>query len=234
MIYLLTFGQSEDSVFHLFNLTESKEVNMRKLIDGTHHHYIDEQGNVYNIMTRKVKAQWINKQTGYPMVDIQEFNTTKHYAVHRLLAKAFIPNPENKATVNHINGNRADNRLENLEWATQSENNLHKCRVLKHIAIPSYMTDEYAKEIYTQFMQHHTLTEIAKTAKLQLSQLSVKLKEWVVKQNLVNEYKAEMKYQKALRAKAQGKTLSQKYASQRLSLNGSTPKQVEGQSSLLG
>jgi hypothetical protein len=234
MIYLLTFGQSEDSVFHLYNLPKVKEANMWKLIDGTHHHYIDEQGNVYNSMTRVIKTQWINKQTGYPMVDIHEFNSNKHYTVHRLLAKAFIPNPENKATVNHINGNRADNRLENLEWNTQHENNMHKCRVLKHIANPSCMTDEYAKEIYTQFMQHHTLTEIAKTAKLKLSQLSVKLKEWVVKQNLVDEYKAELKYQKALRAKVQGKTLSQKYASQRLSLNGSTPKQVEGQSSLLG
>lgn len=49
---------------------------------------------------------------------------TKHY-LHRLLAAAFLDNPEGKATVNHIDGNRRNNSLENLEWATQAENIQH-------------------------------------------------------------------------------------------------------------
>jgi hypothetical protein len=67
---------------------------------------------------------------GYPRVCIGNRPNRKAYRIHRLVACAFIPNPENKKTVNHINGIKTDNRVENLEWATYSENIIHAFKYL--------------------------------------------------------------------------------------------------------
>lgn len=68
------------------------------------------------------KAHWTfgsNGTDGYKVVKIKY----KHYYVHRLIAETFLDNPQNKPEIDHINRNPSDNRLENLRWATRSENN---------------------------------------------------------------------------------------------------------------
>lgn len=64
-------------------------------------------------------------QQGYKHVTLQIHGKAKRFRVHRLVAEAFIPNPENKPYVNHIDGNRQNNNVSNLEWVTPQENTKH-------------------------------------------------------------------------------------------------------------
>ena len=65
---------------------------------------------------------------GYFYVFLCKNNVKKNIPIHRLVAKTFIPNPENKPQVNHIDGNKTNNNVTNLEWATCSENIQHAYR----------------------------------------------------------------------------------------------------------
>ena len=97
---------------------------------------INEKGEVfskYKFKTNIVTDDWrpvkqvLDKKVGYYLVTLVNAKTKvrKNRFIHRLLAQAFIPNPLTKPQVNHIDGNKQNNQLVNLEWATCKENSQH-------------------------------------------------------------------------------------------------------------
>lgn len=92
---------------------------------------VSNLGNVRSIQTNhgkyqeKLLKQNRTSTSDYAYVKLTVKDKTTQHSVHRLVAKAFIPNPENKPTVNHIDGNKLNNNACNLEWNTYSENLKH-------------------------------------------------------------------------------------------------------------
>lgn len=80
-----------------------------------------KQGNHFIYWKGRIKKTRID-YNGYPVVTLCKDKYSKTFYLHRLLAEAFIPNPENKPFVDHINTITSDNRLENLRWTTAEEN----------------------------------------------------------------------------------------------------------------
>ena len=101
--------------------------------EGTYQ--VSSSGRVKSLNYHRTGKEHLIKQVdngrGYQQVHLVGKKGLKWHTVHRLVASAFIDNPHNKPTVNHINGDRSNNSVENLEWATYSENSYHSYRVNK-------------------------------------------------------------------------------------------------------
>ena len=97
-----------------------------KLIEGFGYYYITEDGKVYSMATGRLKelAQ-VPDRKGYKRVGL---SNRKSYRVHRLVARAYIPNPHGYEQVNHKNEIKDDNRVENLEWCTNDYNKKYSAK----------------------------------------------------------------------------------------------------------
>lgn len=97
---------------------------MWKVLKQNTNYCVNERGEVLSLRKNKVlspKRNW----DGYLRVQLWEHNSCKYISIHRLVAEEFIPNPMNKPFVNHIDGDKTNNSVDNLEWCTQQENIRH-------------------------------------------------------------------------------------------------------------
>lgn len=84
-------------------------------------------GRVKRLNTNRILKSAKSKG-GYPYIVLSKNGITSNKTIHRLVAKAFIPNPENKPEVNHIDENKTNNKVSNLNWMTRKENVNHGTR----------------------------------------------------------------------------------------------------------
>jgi len=97
-----------------------------KKIEDFPNYSISNYGRVRNDIRDKIMK--VNLKGGYCHISLKNNDTKKSLKIHRLVGKAFIPNPKNKSDINHIDSNPENNNINNLEWNTRKENNMHRCK----------------------------------------------------------------------------------------------------------
>ena len=99
---------------------------MWKQIKDFKDYEISDKGEVRSLKyKKKTLLKGRLSKDGYLRVSLRKNNKAYEFKIHRLVADAFIPNPENKPTINHINGDKTCNKVNNLEWATRAEQMQH-------------------------------------------------------------------------------------------------------------
>lgn len=142
--------------------------------------YFNKANNSYSTKNEYIAKFYINKR-GYKSItlrkNINNIIKSKGFPIHRLVATAFIPNPENKPQVNHINGIKTDNRVENLEWCTSQENIKHaldtglKIPLKGDKHVQSKLTNIQVLEIRKSILTQKELTNIYGVSKATISSI---------------------------------------------------------------
>jgi hypothetical protein len=105
---------------------------------------IEEDGKIWSYRRNKYLKLGIGTN-GYYIVKLQVDTEKKTIDLHRLLALTYIPNPENKLCIDHINRNRLDNRIENLRWVTKQENSENRSLQKNNILQEQYISIKLCK-----------------------------------------------------------------------------------------
>lgn len=184
------------------NYNSLYEVNEKGEIRSLYHW----NGHKYEKRKKPYILKQTNTTTGYKKVELAKDGKKKSLRVHRLVATAFIPNPMNKPYINHIDGNRINNCVENLEWCTQHENVVHAYETgLNKI---SHITKEELQKYVENGLTFH---QIMKKEHISVKRLQNYYKIYGVR-NLSNKYNIDLNQLKIdLEKGIPNKELAKKY-----------------------
>lgn len=172
-----------------------------KQIQGYDNYTIDREGVIYSKRFDRTVKVYI-RGNGYPVVSLSKDNRTKNFYMHRLLAIAYLPNPDNLPEVNHIDSNRENYSLSNLEWVSRSDNQLHAYAHGSATKVHKRkLTEEEYLEVFELFLKGVPFAKILESFPVSPGRLSINLRSYVKEWGRLHEYSAELQRQRVARAR---------------------------------
>ena len=181
------------------NLYEVSNTGLVRSIDRV----LTVKGQSDRFVKGKLLYQHTNKQVCYKQVNLWKDNQGNTLYVHRLVAEAFINNPENKPEVNHIDGNRHNNCVENLEWVTSSENSYHASETGLRVYTNRLTEEEFLECLY-DVINGESYQSLSQRIPYKVPFISTKIRKLAKKYELENELNESLAIQRANRARING------------------------------
>ncbi len=147
-----------------------------KLEEFEENYEINNFSEIRSVKTKKILKQQEN--FGYRVIGLRLEKKTYYRRVHRLLARAFIPNSNKYKEINHINGIKSDNRLENLEWCSRQKNVIHSWKT-------GLKVKQLGQDVSNSKLKNHEVLEIKKLLKQRIKQKLI-AKEFKVDPSLIS------------------------------------------------
>lgn len=151
----------------------------------------------------KLIYQDLNVQVGYKQVSLWKNNKKTNLYIHRLVAEAFIPNPSNKPDVNHIDGNRQNNHVSNLEWVTPKENSQHAISTGLQVYTHRLTKEEFIDCLH-DVINGESYQSLSERVPYKVPFLSTKLRKLAKELDLETELNESLAIQRANRGRING------------------------------
>ena len=183
---------------------------MKPIKDYEGKYYITPQGDVVNA-SGKTLVYTINKKTGYKTVSLWKNNIGSSKTIHRLVALTYLPNLNNLPVVNHIDGNKLNNQVNNLEWVTYSSNTQHAYDT--GLAKQTKLLDDSTYEsLLERFLLGETMTTLASEHSAGLTRVTINLRKLARAKGKHEQFEAQLKEQKRIRNTKANATKQQEVA----------------------
>ncbi len=184
------------------NYEDSYEVSDTGIIRSKDRIVIGKDGVKYPFKGRILKS-YPNIQLDYYQISLWKNNNYKTFYVHRLVAEAFIPNPNNLPEVNHIDGNRQNNNISNLEWVDRISNTIHAIKAGLKVYLTRLSKEEFIQCLY-DVINGESYSSLSTRVPYKVPFLSTKLRKIAKELHLEDELNQSLYEQKVIRARING------------------------------